>query len=122
MATTVYDVSGHALLSAKAAGLSDDALVEQTAWAAELLGVSETTYTGDKLTKVKRALVLQINYQILLDPEVFYKKSNFSAASKQSTVYRDGISLVFPMAAGLIAEVDGAEGWRDCKSVRRSFL
>lgn len=120
MATVVYDVSGHKLLSAKAAALATDVFVEQVAWAAELLGVSETTYTGDKLTKIKRALVLQLNYQLLLPIDAFFKKSEASLGSKQSVTYRDGLSLIFPMAAALISEVDGADGWMDCTSVRRA--
>lgn len=123
--TVVYDVSEHPLLSAKAVALAatDDAdskFTEQTALAAELLGVSETTYTGDKLTKINRALALQINYQLLLDPEVFFKKYTTSAQSKQGVGYRDGISLVFPMAAGLVEEAVGSGAWLDCTSVRRA--
>lgn len=126
--TTVYDVSEHPLLSAKAKSLAavsvadptNQVFVEQTALAAELLGVSETTYTGDKLTKIERALALQINYQLLLDPEVFFKKYTTSAQSKQGVGYRDGISLVFPMAAGLVEEAVGSGAWLNCTSVRRA--
>jgi hypothetical protein len=123
MATVVYDVSDSPLLSAKVKGYLPPVLEEQTAWAAQLLGVDETAYTGDKQTKVKRAIALQLNYQALLDPEIFIKKSTASSQSKQSVMYRDGIPMVFPMAAAIVAEViggtSGADGWKDCRSVRR---
>jgi hypothetical protein len=119
MTVVVYDVSDHPMLSAKAANLSEDRLVEETALAAEYLGIQETTFTGTDLTQIKRYLVMQINYQILLDPEVYFKKATASAGSKQNVVYRDGISPVLKFALQGVSTVLGSSGWLDCTSVRR---
>jgi len=118
-----YDVSEHPFLSAQAKALAkkdDAAFAERTAYAADLLGISETSYSGAGLTKVRRALALEINWLLDLPLEAFYKKSSASSASKQSTTYRDGISLIFPLSAQMVAEVNGSGAWADCTSVRRA--
>lgn len=56
-----YDVTGHALLSAKAAALAPDALDAYAQQAEELLGVHSTAFTGDALADVRLAIVRQLN-------------------------------------------------------------
>lgn len=122
--TTVYVVSEHPLLSVKAKALrekDEDAFAEQVALAANLLGVDETTYTGDTLAKVNRALVLQLNYQLLLDPDVFLHKSAASQHSKQSILYRGGDGgppLVMGQAMAIIKEIRYESGWDNMRAVR----
>lgn len=123
MPLVTYDVSEHPLLNAQAKALAkkdDEAFAERTAYAAELLGISDTTYSGVGLTKIRRALALEINWLLDLPMEAFYKKSSASSASKQSVTYRDGIGLIFPLSAQMVAEVNGSGEWADCTSVRRA--
>jgi hypothetical protein len=124
--TAVYVVSEHPLLSVKAKALAtnsakEEEFAEQVALAADLLGVSETTYTGDTLLKVNRAVVLQLNYQIQLGLDPFIFQSAASDRSKQSVQYRggeDGPSLVFPQAANIIKQVQYESGWGCIRAVR----
>lgn len=120
MTVVVYEVSDHSMLSAKAKGLGEDRLADETALAAERLGISTTTFTGSDLTKIKRYLALQINYQVEFPLEALYKKAQSSAGSKQSVVYRDGVSIILPLALAGVNDVLGSSGWADCTSVRRA--
>lgn len=121
--TVTYAVSEHPLLSAKALALAknEDAFAEQVAFAAELLGVDQTVYVDDQLLSIQRALVLQLNYQLSLSPDVFLYKSTASLQSKQTVVYRGGDSgppLVLTQALQLVKNVRLQSGWGNIKSVR----
>jgi len=117
-----YDVSDHPLRSADVAGLSEDVFDAQQAWAEDLLGVFGTSYTGRSGDRVKRAIVRQMNWQLLLPPSVWYTKQASSIQSKQNVTYKDGITLVDPAAAALIALVEEIEEedsrYDDLRSVR----
>lgn len=115
-----YDLAEHPLLSAKAAALKEEVFAEQVALAAERLGVSETVFTGAALSRIKRYLALQLNWQLQVPIEAFYKVQEASSASKQNTTYRSGISLVYPLALAGVQSVLGSGGWADCTSVRRA--
>lgn len=124
--TAVYVVSEHPLLSVKAKALAtnsakEEEFAEQVALAADLLGVSETTYTGDTLLKVNRAVVLQLNYQLELGLSPFIYQSAASERSKQSAQYRggeDGPPLVFAQAANIVKQVQYESGWGCIRAVR----
>lgn len=118
-----YDVSDHPLLSTKSKAIvakdtanSTEVFAEWTAYAAELLGVADKTFSGDDLAKVNRALSLQVNYLLDTVPEMFIYKQVSSIQSKQNVTYRDA-SLLFPGAVIIINGVSGA--WGDITSVRR---
>jgi hypothetical protein len=120
----VYDDSEHLLLGDKALALktkNEDQFAEQVALAADLLGVSETTYTGDTLVRVTRAVVLQLNYQIKLGLDPFIYRSAASERSKQSVQYRGGDAgppLVLMQAAQIVRSVEYESGWGNIKAVR----
>ena len=124
-----YDLAEHPLLDSVARELSvkkEESFKAQVALAAELLGISALTFTGDTLAKIKRYLALQVNYQLQLPPEVFIKKQASSQASKQNATYRDGIALVNPLIAQAVAVLieteTGDDAWENIRSVRRQFL
>lgn len=121
--SSVYLVSEHPLLSAKAKVLAakEEDFAEQVALAADLLGVSETTYTGDALSKINRAVVLQLNYMLQLGMDPFIYRSAASERSKQSVMYRGGDNgppLVLALAANLVRFVNYETGWGNIKAVR----
>jgi hypothetical protein len=120
----IFDLSDHPLLGPKAKALlrDEDAFVEQVALAAELYGVSDLTFEGDKLNSVRRWLVLQLNHQLTVLQDhgsVWFAKQVASSQSRQSITYRDGDPLIFQpgfAAVQAIADEDG-EGWENCRSV-----
>jgi len=119
--TTVYTLSEHLLLSAKAkalVGSSEEAFAEHVALAAELLGVSEEVYTDTDLVTVLRALAYQVNWQLQFDMDALLYSSTSSSASKQSVTYREGISLVSPFALGILRRFRSSSGWGNIKAVR----
>lgn len=118
-----YDVSEHPLLSAKSKAIvakdtanSTTVFAEWTAYAAELLGVADKTFSGDDLLKINRALALQINYLLNVVDEMFIFKQVSSVQSKQTVTYRDP-ALIFPGATAIVNSVAGA--WGDITSLRR---
>ena len=120
--TVVYSVSEHPLLGgkAKAAAANEEYFAELTAVAAQLLGVSETVYTGSALESVERAIVLQLNYMSLIEPRMFVYVAESSSHSKQAVTYRDDIGLILPAAAALVRAVNTVSGigWDNIKAIR----
>ena len=74
---TDFDVSDHALLSAKAAKLdADKVLPAQVALAADLLGLDGLDLAGQAKQKAQRALALQVSYQVEagVDAAVYFSR------------------------------------------------
>jgi hypothetical protein len=97
-----YDVRTHPLLSPDAKGLGDEPLRQHNELAEELLGLLEVgeITDADKLVRVKRAVVLQVNWQVLLDPDALALKSKTVGA--ESETYRDNIGLILMDASNLL--------------------
>jgi hypothetical protein len=89
----LYDVKTHPLLSAEAKRLTDEPLRQQIELAEDLLGLSDISEVTDpvQLARVKKAVVLQVNWQVLLDPDALMLKSKSVGAESES--YRDNIAL-----------------------------
>ena len=65
MAADDFNVSGHALLSAKAAKLEGETeLPAHVALAADLLGLDGLSLSGQAKQKAERALALQVSFQV----------------------------------------------------------
>ena len=127
--SSVYVVSEHFLLGSKSKALlakNEDEFAEQVALAADLLGVSETTYTGDALARINRAVVLQLEYQLKLGLDPFIYRAASSERSKQAVQYRggdDGPPLTLAQAVAIVDSVNAETGddigkWGNIKSVR----
>lgn len=118
-----YDVSVHALLSDKAKSLfakQPAAFAEQQELAVNLLGLTDTSFTGSKLAIVNRAIVMQLNYQLELSPSIFLHKQASSSQSRQNVTYRDNIGLLYQPAAALLTSAGVTGSWGNITSVRRS--
>lgn len=123
-----YDVSDHPLLDLKATQLyakSSDLFVEYEALAVQQLGLkSDTSYTDTQLLSLRRAIALQINWMLMVPASAAWVKQESSAHSKQNVTYRDGIPVVDPRAAAIVAEVipidEVADRWSSITSVRRA--
>lgn len=117
-----YDVSDHPLRSEAVTALSDEVFSEQQAWAEDLLGVAGTSYTGRNKERIRRAIVRQMNWQLLLPSSVWYTKQASSSQSRQNVTYKDNITLVDPYAAALVAMVEADEEvesrYGDMRSIR----
>lgn len=110
------DISGHALLSAEAAGLEPPALAEYAALAVDLLGLADATFdTGDPdLLKARRAVALQVNFLIEQGTDSAVYSSNSRGA--RSAAYR--MSLIDPRAAAIMRGLLGPDGWATLTSAR----
>ena len=119
-----YDVSDHPLLGSKGTQLfakSSEAFEQQQAWAVDLLRLeADTSYTAAERLSINRALALQINWQLELPLSLWYMKQEASAQSKSSITYRDGVSLISPMAQGALPATVTARQWGSITSVRRA--
>ena len=125
-----YDVSDHPLLETKGQQLyskSPDAFEHQQAIAVQRLGLGpDTSYTAGQRLHLLRAITIQLNYQLDVPKTVIWMKQESSAQTKQNVTYRDGIPLVSPDAAAIVAETltveQVAATWGDITSVRRAVL
>jgi hypothetical protein len=119
-----YDVTTHPLLSPDAKGLGNESLRQHNELAEELLGLLDVTEVTDptQLARVKRAIVLQINWQVLLDPDARILKSKTVGA--ESETYRDDLGIVDSTAVGLLEpllpaeEVKASGTWEPIRSKR----
>jgi hypothetical protein len=98
----LYDVLNHPLLSPDAQGLGQEPLRQHNELAEDLLGLVDVGEFTDpvQVERIKRAVVRQVNWQVLLDPDALVLKSKTVGA--QSETYRDDIGLISQDARGLL--------------------
>lgn len=101
----LYDVAAHALLSPDAKGLGSESLRQHNELAEELLGLLDVSEVTDPamLARVKRAVAIQINWQVLLDPDAMLLKSK--TVGSQSETYRDNLPAVDTVATSLLSSL-----------------
>jgi hypothetical protein len=97
-----YDVTQHSLLSPAAKGLSAEALRQHNELAEDLLHLLDVGEFTDpvQLNRVKRAVVRQVNWQVMLDPDALMLKSK--TVGIESETYRDGLGLIDTWAEDLL--------------------
>ena len=100
---SLYSVSGHVLLSATAAALSDPALEAQTLVAETALGLLGTEYTGDRADRAKVAVARQVNLQVA-SPDAGAVQSETRGDRSVTYVTRDGVEVAVDGLALLIVE------------------
>lgn len=98
---STYDVSGHALLSDKAANLDSDELDAQTSVAEELLGLAGTTLSGSDKDSARRAIALQVSHQVRIPGEFHFAESE--GRGGQSVSYRGTEEAIVDRRASAIA-------------------
>ena len=100
-----YDVSSHALLSLDAKALGSEAIRQQIELAEDLLKLMEIAEVTDpaQLDRVKRAVVRQVNWQVLMDPDALLLKSKTVGADSET--YRDEIGLIDSGAKELLLTI-----------------
>jgi hypothetical protein len=136
-----YDVSENPLLDAEVQDLvrrDEDAFYEQNALAETLLGVDTFPESGPftdsspnkLLTKVTRAVVLQVNYQVDLGTDGFALQSGDPAEIRRTfRSVRGNQPVVHPQAAIIVEQVlalyaeenatdDALLGWTTVRTVR----
>lgn len=111
-----WDLAGHGLLSAEAAALSPARLTEQTALAADLLGLSEEGNFVETVEQARRALALQVSHQVTAEGASALQ--SWSRGGR-SHAFRDDVPLISPVAAE-IAGLAGASPIGDDESTWRT--
>lgn len=119
MATPLYGVSGHKLLSQKAALLDAPTLAEQNVLAETLLRFEAPALTGTLAEDAARAVALQVSYQVERGIEADVYDSLTRGSRKFD--FRDA-GLLHPIAAEIAEALldDGvANDWPAITSLRR---
>lgn len=104
----LYDVSGHEYLSAKATGLAPEVFDANQLLAESLLGLTEPVVDTDRdLARLRLAIALQINFQVMQGVDPYIEVKAASSQSNQSVEYRD--RMIDPRAAVLVSSVYGSD-------------
>lgn len=116
----MYDIIGHALLSADAKALAQPEITAQQRVAERVLGLAGTSYSGTAKLEAEDALAMQVSLQVAQDPEA-YLASSVTRGSR-SISYRDTIPLhplAIEIARSLFAEnLGSASDWPAILSLR----
>lgn len=107
----LYPVDGNALLSAAAQALEAEVLALHTILAEEMLGLADTSLSGDDAEKAALANTLQVNFQVGFPADAWYVKSE--TRGKRSITYRDGVIGTDPNAQAIVDVLIGGAtgGW-----------
>jgi hypothetical protein len=122
----IYTIAEHPLLSQMAQELTPEALAAQGDVAEVVLGLSDTAYSGAMAERAATAVVLQVNYQIVVTPEVLVNASETRGERAESHFQPAQLPDVYPPAAALVASLaeeaagtdSEADQWESVVSVR----
>lgn len=104
MSKAPYDISGHAMLSARAKDLLEAPLDAHTRMAEYLLGVQAATFTSTQDTTVEIALAVQVNFQLEQGQEAAVYKDMRDGETWSSYQERATDPRALMMAVRLVAD------------------
>lgn len=123
----LYKIADHPLLSDPALALEHEVLDAQADVAELVLGLAGTEYTGVMAERAATAVALQVNYQLVVTPDVLAMTVHREGERQEE--YRAALPDVYPPSARIVATlneageeaINDAANWDTVQSLRTNL-